>query len=50
MSQKFPANTSHFNEDFINNQGRRQDLNRPLQDIAQNFDDDVIIKTLTLLS
>ena len=31
-------------------QGRSQDLIRPLQDIAQNFDDDVIIMTLTSLS
>ena len=31
-------------------QGRSQDLNRPLQDIAQNFDNDVSIMTLTLLS
>ena len=30
-------------------QGRSQDLIRPLQDIAQNFDDDVIIMTLTSL-
>ena len=28
-------------------QGRSQGLNRSLQDIAQNFDDDVIIMTLT---
>ena len=31
-------------------QGRSQVLNRPLQDIAQNFDNDVIIMTLASLS
>ena len=31
-------------------QGRSQDLNQPLQDIAQNFDDDAIIMTLMSLS
>ena len=31
-------------------QGRSQDLIRPLQDIAQNFDDDVIIMMLASLS
>ena len=31
-------------------QGRSQDLNQPLQDIAQNFDYDAIIMTLTSLS
>ena len=30
-------------------QRRSQDLNRPVQDIAQNFDHDVIIMTLTSL-
>ena len=30
-------------------QGRSQDLNQPLQNIVQNFDDDVIIMTLTSL-
>ena len=29
-------------------QWRNQDLNRALQDIAQNFDDDIIIVTPTL--
>ena len=31
-------------------QGRSQDLHRPLQDIAQNFDNDVIIMTLASLT
>ena len=31
-------------------QGRHQDLNQPLQDIAQNFNDYVIIMALTSLS
>ena len=31
-------------------QRRSQDLDRPLQDIVQNFDNDVIITTLTSLS
>ena len=31
-------------------QGRSQDLNQPLQNITQNFDDDVISVTLTSLS
>ena len=31
-------------------QGRSQDLNQPLQDIAQNFDDDVITIMLMSLS
>ena len=30
-------------------QGRSQDLNRPIQDIAQNFGNDIIIMTLTSL-
>ena len=47
---KWIKDTSYSNNDFINNQGRRQDLNRPLEDIAQNFDDGVIILMLTLLS
>ena len=31
-------------------QARSQDLNQPLQDIAQNFDDDDIIMVLASLS
>ena len=31
-------------------QGRSQDLNRPLKDIVQNFDDDVIVIMMTSLS
>ena len=45
----FP-NFSYFciYEDHLH--GHSQDLNQPLQDIAQNFDDDLIIITLTTLS
>ena len=39
-----------FSEVAIGDQGRSQDLDQSLQDIAQNFDDDVIIMTLTALS
>ena len=44
QSQRF------YHKDCWSNQGRIQDFNGALQDIAQNFDDDVIIKTLTSLS
>ena len=44
QSQRF------YHKDCWSNQGRSQDFNGALQDIAQNFDDDVIIKTLTSLS
>ena len=39
----------HFQYDIYRLQGRSQDLNQPLQNIVQNFDDDVIIMTLTSL-
>ena len=38
-----------FNINNGNNQGVSQDLNRHLQDIAQNFDDKLIIMMLTSL-
>ena len=44
----FSKHNAQFN--LFYQQGGSQDLNQPLQDIAQNFDDDVIVMTLTSLS
>ena len=38
-----------FEASFLKDQGSRQHLNQPLQNIAQNFHDDVIIMRLTSL-
>ena len=40
---------SYFGVAILVMQWRRQDLDQPLQNIVQNFDDDVTIMTLTSL-